>query len=204
MRKRSPSLAKTSETKRKIIVAALSEFKKFGFSQSKIAEIAVLAGVGKGTIYSYFETKEKLFEGVIDYLINETYHPIQSSELKNDEKVSEFIWNKMRKSINNIESAGRADIARLVLSEGKKFDDIRELYVTKIYEPSLDEITKLICIAIQREELFINYEPRIVAVLILAPIWMGMIHNGILKPLETLEIESLFKANLEIIFRLKL
>lgn len=204
MRKRSPSLAKTSETKRKIIVAALSEFKKFGFSQSKIAEISVLAGVGKGTIYSYFETKEKLFEGVIDYLINETYHPIQSSELKNDEKVSEFIWHKMRESINNIESAGRADIARLVLSEGKNFDYIRELYVTKIYEPSLDEITKLISIAMNRNELFISYEPHLVASLILAPIWMGMIHNGVLKPFEILEMESLFKANLEMLFKQKL
>lgn len=201
MKKRSPSLAKTTETRKRIILAALNDFKSFGFAQSKIAEIASRASVGKGTIYSYFDTKERLFEGVIDYLINETYQPIKSSELQEHEKVSECIWRQMKSSIESIESAGRADIARLILSEGKNFEDIRNLYVTKIYQPSMDEITKLIVIAIKRKELITTYEPNIIATLIIAPIWMGMIHNGILKPNDILEIQKLFKATLDMTFK---
>ena len=58
MKKRSPSVEKTAETRKRITLAALNEFNQLGYANSKIASIAVSAGVGKGTIYSYFETKE--------------------------------------------------------------------------------------------------------------------------------------------------
>lgn len=202
MKKRSPSVEKTAETRRKIILAALHEFNELGFAQSKIAAIAIHAGVGKGTIYSYFETKEKLFEGVIDYLIQDTYHQIQSNELKDNQTVAQFILEQMLVGIENIESAGRANIARLILSEGKNFSDIRDLYIQKIYQPGLDELGKLIRIAIERKELPQDANPEVLAVLIIAPIWMGMIHNGVLAPLDLVSIRTLFQTNIAHIFKL--
>lgn len=202
MKKRSPSIEKTAETRRKIILAALHEFNALGFAQSKIAAIAIHAGVGKGTIYSYFETKEKLFEGVIDYLIQDTYHQIQSNELKDNQTVAQFILEQMLVGIENIESAGRANIARLILSEGKHFANIRDLYIQKIYQPGLDELGKLIRIAIERKELSKDANPEVLAVLIIAPIWMGMIHNGVLAPLDLVSIRTLFQTNIAHIFKL--
>lgn len=201
MKKRSPSVEKTAETRKKIIIAALNEFNQLGYANSKIASIAVSAGIGKGTIYSYFETKEKLFEGVIDYLIEDTYHPIQSGELTPDITVADFILQQMLPAIDNLESAGRANIARLVLSEGKNFDHIRELYLQKIYQPGQAELQKLIQIAVQRKELPMGTDSQIVALLILAPIWMGIVHNGILSPQNAQCIQSLFEINIRNIFK---
>lgn len=201
MKKRSPSVEKTAETRKKIIIAALNEFNQLGYANSKIASIAVSAGIGKGTIYSYFETKEKLFEGVIDYLIEDTYHPIQSDELTPDITVADFILQQMLPAIDNLESAGRANIARLVLSEGKNFDHIRELYLQKIYQPGQAELQKLIQIAVQRKELPLGTDSEIVALLILAPIWMGIVHNGILSPQNAQCIQSLFEINIRNIFK---
>jgi len=201
MKKRSPSVEKTAETRKKIIVAALNEFNHLGYANSKIASIAVSAGLGKGTIYSYFETKEKLFEGVIDYLIQDTYHPIQSDELTADMKVADFILQQMMPAIDNIESAGRANIARLILSEGKNFEHIRELYLQKIYQPGQVELQKLIEIAVERKELPAQSDPKALTLLILAPIWMGIVHNGILSPAHAQCIQSLFEINIRNIFK---
>lgn len=200
MKKRSQSIEKTTETRRKIIVSALAEFNQLGFAKSKIASIAANAGLGKGTIYSYFETKESLFEGVVDYLIQETYHPIQSSELSEDQKVQEFILEQMLPGIDNIEEAGRADIARLMLREGKAFNDILEMYTQKIYQPGLHELTKLIQMAKKRNELKSDVSADVLASLVIAPIWMGMIHNGLLMPMQPLDIRKMFCSNVKFIF----
>jgi AcrR family transcriptional regulator len=48
-------------TRRRIIHEAASEFARLGFDQANINTIAEQAGIGKGTIYLYFENKRELF-----------------------------------------------------------------------------------------------------------------------------------------------
>ena len=48
-------------TRRRIMRVAASEFARLGFDQANINVIAEQAGIGKGTIYLYFENKRDLF-----------------------------------------------------------------------------------------------------------------------------------------------
>ena len=48
-------------TRRHILRVAASEFARLGFDQANINTIAELSGMGKGTIYLYFENKRELF-----------------------------------------------------------------------------------------------------------------------------------------------
>ena len=48
-------------TRRRIIQEAAREFARLGFDQANINVIAEQAGIGKGTIYLYFENKRELF-----------------------------------------------------------------------------------------------------------------------------------------------
>jgi AcrR family transcriptional regulator len=48
-----------------IIDAALEEFTASGFTAAKLDDVAERAGIGKGTIYLYFDSKESLFEEVV-------------------------------------------------------------------------------------------------------------------------------------------
>jgi AcrR family transcriptional regulator len=48
-------------TRRRIMHQAASEFARLGFDQANINAIAEQAGIGKGTIYLYFENKRDLF-----------------------------------------------------------------------------------------------------------------------------------------------
>ncbi len=51
--------------KEKILLAAQELFSDRGFHETTVEEIAKHAGVAKGTVYIYFESKEQLFKEVI-------------------------------------------------------------------------------------------------------------------------------------------
>ena len=55
-----------------IIEAAAQVFAKKGFSGTVMAEIATCAGIGKGTIYEYFISKEELFFAVFEWYMKES------------------------------------------------------------------------------------------------------------------------------------
>jgi AcrR family transcriptional regulator len=48
-------------TRKRIIRQAATEFARLGFEQANVNTIAEQAGIGKGTIYLYFENKRELF-----------------------------------------------------------------------------------------------------------------------------------------------
>ena len=49
-----------------ILAAAATLFAEFGYRQADVQLLADRLGVGKGTVYRYFETKEKLFLASVD------------------------------------------------------------------------------------------------------------------------------------------
>lgn len=53
------------DRKELIIQSALQNFMEEGYERATMQEIAVKAGVGKGTIYEYFSSKEELFSEVV-------------------------------------------------------------------------------------------------------------------------------------------
>jgi AcrR family transcriptional regulator len=55
-----PSTAKAEETRSRILTAALDLFRRNGFDQTTMREIATEAGVALGSAYYYFESKEAL------------------------------------------------------------------------------------------------------------------------------------------------
>jgi AcrR family transcriptional regulator len=53
------------EKYRRLLEIAAGEFARVGFERSSVDTIAELAGVGKGTVYLYFENKAALFHAVL-------------------------------------------------------------------------------------------------------------------------------------------
>ena len=58
--------------KAQIIEAAGLVFSQKGFARTTIAEVAMQAGIGKGTIYEYFKSKEDLYFAVFDWFMAKT------------------------------------------------------------------------------------------------------------------------------------
>lgn len=57
------------EKKDLIIEAAIREFIKKGFPKTTISDIARAAGIGKGTVYEYFSTKEEIIEQTFEFFV---------------------------------------------------------------------------------------------------------------------------------------
>jgi len=52
---------KKKQTRAAILKAAMKLFSRQGYEQTSIDQLAQAAGIGKGTIYSYFHTKSEIF-----------------------------------------------------------------------------------------------------------------------------------------------
>lgn len=62
---KAPRTARGERTLRKILDAARDEFGERGFSESTIVGITQRAGVALGTFYTYFDSKEALFQALV-------------------------------------------------------------------------------------------------------------------------------------------
>ncbi len=57
------------QTQKQIIDSAFELFAKEGYSKTSIAAVAKKAGISKGLIYHYFDSKEAILEAIFDQLV---------------------------------------------------------------------------------------------------------------------------------------
>lgn len=63
----------------RIMVAAKAEFTEYGFAGARLNRIATSANASKERLYSYFESKEQLFEAVVTQWINDAPYKVPFS-----------------------------------------------------------------------------------------------------------------------------
>ncbi|MCF6137819.1 TetR/AcrR family transcriptional regulator [Pseudalkalibacillus berkeleyi] len=59
------------DRRKQILEAATNSFSLFGYKATTMDQVAKLANVGKGTIYTFFKNKEELFDEIVSSLLNE-------------------------------------------------------------------------------------------------------------------------------------
>lgn len=62
-----------------IIRAALGAFGSKGFHNTRIEEVAAAAGIGKGTVYEYFRSKEELLSAAVRYEMEEMARQVKNT-----------------------------------------------------------------------------------------------------------------------------
>jgi len=67
------------EKRKQIVKAAAQVFAQKGYAGTVMAEIAVSAGIGKGTVYEYFDSKEDLFFAVFEWYMEESGSAVRVS-----------------------------------------------------------------------------------------------------------------------------
>ena len=65
----SPLVIDKNAKKQEILNAALSAFAQNGVKNTKMADIAKVAGIGKGTIYEYFRSKDAVLAGAFEFFL---------------------------------------------------------------------------------------------------------------------------------------
>jgi AcrR family transcriptional regulator len=84
-----------TKSKRDLILdAAYNLFINKGYWDTKIIDISEAAGIGKGTVYEYFESKDAIFLELFRTKVESGYDNITdvlSKEISSDKKLKEFI-----------------------------------------------------------------------------------------------------------------
>lgn len=197
---RGPSPEKTRRTLQTIFQAAMEEFLQKGFAAATIEGVAGRAKVAKGTLYRYFTNKEAMFEGVARELVAHTRLKLEQNQRQEGESVETYLRRTLLPAIRDIERSGRAHFARIVMSEGRAFPLLVQIYRQEVHMPLIEQIRILAREAYESGELpndsLVRY-PH----LLLGPNWLGMIHNGFSSEEEQLDIGDMFEAHLDMIFR---
>lgn len=205
VRTRGPSPDKTARTRSQIIQAAMEEFLENGYADATMSGIATRAGLAKGTTYRYFPTKDALFAGIVSEIVSQPLFEAHLAPIGPDESVGQYCLRTLLPAMHMIEEQGRAEVARLALTEGRAFPHLIEVYRTEVYQPFLASLRELIRIAAQRGELkcmALLDHPHLLA----APLWMGIVHNGLLgnggsRGMEDrIDTAAMFKAQVEMVF----
>ena len=88
----------SGETRQAILDAARSRFMHYGYKKTTIDDIAQTAGVGKGTVYLYFDNKEEILLTIarsVKHNITEQMQAIGKSLAPPDEKVRRMLMVKV-------------------------------------------------------------------------------------------------------------
>ena len=111
------------DKKENILQAAVQVFSRKNFYLVKMQEVADAAGVGKGTIYEYFSSKEDLFSQMIKNGIDHYKKIISLDKMKGED-----LWSSLEALLKaNISFIWEnQDIARLILTSEHPFH--RELH----------------------------------------------------------------------------
>ena len=149
MAAKTPHKARTPRWKRRpkhrpgqIIEAALEVFGKKGLAKTRLEDIAIRAGVSKGTIYLYFENKDALFKEMIRETAIATIEGAEQRRYSGNP--SEQLRGLMQRYWSFIRSPAFSTIHRLVIGELHQFPDLARFYADEVIARSMSLITGII------------------------------------------------------------
>jgi len=115
-----------------IIAAALDVFVERGYEAAKLQEVARRAGVTKGTLYLYFDSKEALFKAVV----RETIVPViaQGEVLARSFTGSarELVERLVREYWRLVGETALAGIPKLMMAEAATFPELTRFYYDEV------------------------------------------------------------------------
>ena len=97
---------KKEEKRQFILNAAAKIFTRDGYHNARIEEIAAEAGVGKGTVYEYFSSKQELFQKMLEMkykLYRKIFFPVYLAEHSLEESICYMIKNHIQRCMENRE-----------------------------------------------------------------------------------------------------
>lgn len=124
--------------------AALELFVEKGFAATRLEDVAARAGVGKGTVYLYFESKEALFKAAIEAAMTPAIEAAEALAERGDQsaaaRLSEFVrgWWQM---VANTSVGG---LPKLLIAESGNFPEIARWHYETIIRRAMRALGRII------------------------------------------------------------
>ena len=165
-----------------IVAAALAVFAEKGFAGARIEEIARRAGVSKGTVYLYFETKDDLFRAVVHDAIIPNIDEIGATALAADLPFPDVLRTLLPRFAELVTTRPIGAVVKMVVGESRNFPELARVWHDEVIAKGIDLISALIRRGQARGEIRPG-DPRTYAFSIMGPILIGVLWRETFTPI---------------------
>ena len=155
---------KRVQNKREIILdAAVQVFSTKGYHNTRMEEIATVAGIGKGTIYEYFDSKLQLFQAMMESSLQIYYNRIDMPKLETltlEERLSVLFESHITFCREN------KDLTRIVFWDTEIWDEDLKDWTYNLRNEKEEKLTGIIQDSIERGEIR-NVDAKLLTLLII-------------------------------------
>lgn len=183
-----------------ILEAALDLFAEKGFAATKLTEVAKHAGVSKGTVYLYYDSKEALFQALVKEMVLPHIEQSEQTVEKYEGATADLMYGLMQFWLDNIINTRICGIPKLVIAEARNFPDIAKFYVDNVVNRGTAMVERILQRGIDRGEFRVN-DIHHSARAIMAPMIFAAIWEQSLAPFEEspYNAKDFLKTHLDII-----
>jgi AcrR family transcriptional regulator len=117
-----------------ILDAALDLFVERGFAATRLEDVAQRAGVSKGTVYLYFDSKEELFKAVVRSGIVRAIEQAETDLAGSDESSAALLRRLFAGWWEHIGATRLSGIPKLMISEAQNFPELARFYYAEVVQ----------------------------------------------------------------------
>ena len=185
-----------------ILAAALEVFAARGFQAARLEEVAKRAGVSKGALYLYFETKADLFRAVVTDAISpniERVKAVAAADLPLEQVVRMALPMLARQVVTDRRITG---VVKLVIAESRNHPELATIWRETVVEPGIQLMSGLIAAAQARGEVRAG-DPRLFAFGLMGPMVLSMVWRETFEPVgaEALDVVALAEQHVDTVLR---
>ena len=181
-----------------IVAAALQVFAEKGFAGARIEEIARRAGVSKGTVYLYFETKSDLFRAVVHDAIIPNIDEIEAMVLGLDLPFPDILRMLLPRFAELVGNRPIGAVVKMVVGESRNFPELARVWHDEVIAKGVGLISALIERAQAKGEIRPG-DPRAHAFSIMGPMLMGLLWRETFTPVgaASIDLEAVARQHAE-------
>ena len=164
-----------------IVEAAMAVFAERGFAAAKLDDIARRAGVSKGALYLYFETKEDIFHAVVAQAIAPNMQAIRAVVASHPGPLADLLRLVAERVGLLIETLPVGGVLKMVIAEAGNFPELARVWHDDLVAHILGALSDAIRAAQERGEVRAG-DPRMYALELIAPMLLGVIWRETFVP----------------------
>jgi AcrR family transcriptional regulator len=136
-----------------ILCAALEVFSEQGFARTKLDDVARRAGISKGTLYLYFDSKEALFRAMVLAKLEATLAHVEEFVRNWEGNTPDLLRHFITEYWNLANQPQKLRLSRVVLSELANFPELARWYYQEVILRVRRVIEQILARGIARGEL---------------------------------------------------
>ncbi|SRR5579885_176008 len=193
---------RSEERPSEILEAALRVFAEKGFAGARMSDIAARAGVTKGTIYLYFDSKEAVFKALVRDTIGRTLFSTIDGARDFEGSASDLLRNTLRTVGKLVASTDRVVLPKIILAEAGNFPELARFYREEIIENGLGFLISIIARGIANGE-FRAIAPEHAARLCMAPILLAALWRTTFAKFDAVpyDIDGLIETHIDVLLK---